>query len=197
MTTNWKNDQSGKNRRSPDYIHDHRKIHFLNFSIMKNLFLYLTALGVSWSLSPSCQKTPPPASVTQDNDRNLAVSDRSCTDCNLTLYVEVADWDDVNYIYAYYPNPANPSSPLVKVFTSATPSSYSVCSAVGDVTFYISGGPAAAYARADDVASNLYRIFYFVYNGSGTATCTAELIDCGTNTTNPWQLQGCGGTSQG
>ncbi len=166
---------------------------------MKNFLILALTIAVSGLLGLSCQKTasaPPPIDVVLTSE--ATVSDRSCSECNITFYVEVPDWDDVSSILVLYPNPANPSgSPLTAIFTSVTPQSYTRCVAPGTVYFYINGGPAAVFGRADDSTDTEERIVYLVNNSTGNVSCSVTLqYDC--TGTAPWGGGGsCSGLSQG
>jgi hypothetical protein len=115
--------------------------------------------------------------------------------CNKAMYVEVVDWSTVTYIRIFYPNPANPNSPLWKIFTQYTAASFTVCADPGDVTIQIFGGPAAAHVKVDS-SPGPHRVIYLVNTGTGNVSCTRELLlNC--FNADPWGSGGTCGISQG
>jgi len=170
----------------------------LKFKIMKNLPFWPFVLFLATMIALTCQKAPSlPLEGVSENSTNQEASyrDDECFSCELTMYVEVVDWSTVTYIRIFYPNPANPNSPLWKIFTQYTAASFTVCADPGDVTIQIFGGPAAAHVKAIN-ATGLDRVIYLVNTGTGNVSCTSELKDT-CNELVPWDTGGTCGISQG
>lgn len=155
---------------------------------MKNYALLVLALAAIAMFAPTCQKSPSSpfhSEEATENPSDAPVSDRSGC-CDLTIFVEVANWSTVNYITVTYQTAGSVT------FTATSPISYDVCADPGTVQMTISGGPAAVFARVNDATGN--RVAYLVNlssSSSSLATCTKTLVNQPCDDADPWSGGNC------